>query len=67
MIKLTIEGHTHSLTEEDARELALALAAEVDNPGQMQHYTGNRTGGRIVSHGEETPDFPDAGITLTNC
>ncbi|MBD9661775.1 hypothetical protein [Pantoea sp. PNT03] len=70
MIRLNIEGTTHHLSVEDAKQLALAIAAEVDMPGQPQRFRGTGTSFRI-SRSESAHSDPQAfsrdGITLTDC
>lgn len=69
MIRLNIGGTSHDLSVEDAKQLALAIAAEVDMPGQPQRFRG--TGIAFSIERSTTPADPQspsrAGITLTNC
>ncbi|MEN4518399.1 hypothetical protein [Pantoea agglomerans] len=72
MIMLTIEGVTHPLSVEDATNLALAVAAEVDEPGQAQRFQGTGTAFSVACSGtlSAQPDveiFSRAGISLTDC
>lgn len=72
MIMLTIGGVTHSLSVEDAKSLALAVAAEVDEPGQVQRFHGTRTAFSVtcsdtVSVKPDVEILSRNGITLTNC
>ncbi len=73
MIMLTIGGATHQLSVKDAKNLALAIAAEVDKPGQGQRFNGSRTAfsveGVTTTTGRqpEVETFSRDGITLTNC
>ena len=69
MIRLNIGGTSHDLSVEDAKQLALAIAAEVDMPGQPQRFRG--TGITFSIERSTVPADPQspsrAGITLTNC
>lgn len=72
MIMLTIGGKTHELSVNDAQQLALAIASEVDKPGQPQRFQGTDTGFNV--HSATTPPgktemqtFSRAGIILTDC
>ncbi|MDT8849472.1 hypothetical protein RN053_03150 [Pantoea dispersa] len=69
MIRLNIGGTSHDLSVEDAKQLALAIAAEVDMPGQPQRFRG--TGIAFSIERSTAPADPQsssrAGITLTNC
>lgn len=72
MIMLTIGGVTHDLSVEDARNLALAIAAEVGEPGQIQHFQGVKTAFSVgcldAAAGQaDVETLFRAGITLTNC
>lgn len=72
MIMLTVGGVTHELSVEDARNLALAIAAEVDEPGQIQRFQRENTAFSVAWSGRAScqPDvetFSRAGINLTNC
>ena len=70
MIRLNIGGTTHNLSVEDAKQLALAIAAEVKMPGQPQRFSGTGTSFRI-SRIETVPSDPQVfsrdGIILTDC
>nr|WP_024965443.1 hypothetical protein [Pantoea sp. IMH] len=72
MIVLTIGGITHDLSVEDARNLALAIAADVDKPGLVQRFQGVKTafslGGLDASAGKaDVENLSRAGISLTYC
>lgn len=70
MIRLNIGGTSHDLSMEDAKQLALAIAAEVDMPGQPQRFRGTGIAFSIErsSAASADPQSPSrAGITLTNC
>lgn len=72
MIMLTIGGKTHDLSVADAKQLALAIAAEVDEPGQAQRFRGTDTAFCVQSAGAipakaDMQTFSRAGITLTDC
>ena len=71
MIMLTIEGVTHALTVEDATNLALAIAAEVGEPGQVKHFQGVKNAfsvGCLDAAGQaDVETLFRAGITLKNC
>lgn len=72
MIMLTIGGVTHDLSVEDATNLALAVAAEVDEPGQAQRFQGTGTAFSVACSGTVSaqPDVETlsrAGISLTDC
>jgi hypothetical protein len=70
MIRLSIGGTTHHLSVEDAKQLALAIAAEVDMPGKPQRFRGTGISFRI-SRSEATHSDPRVftrdGINLTDC
>ncbi|WP_041692135.1 hypothetical protein [Erwinia billingiae] len=72
MIMLTIGGVTHRLSVEDAKSLALAVAAEVDEPGQAQRFQGTGIAFSVACSGAVSgqPDVENlsrAGISLTDC
>lgn len=70
MIRLNIGGTTHNLSVEDAKQLALAIAAEVDMPGQPQRFRGTGISFRISRSDEASSDpqvFSRDGIILTDC
>lgn len=72
MIMLTIEGVTHALSVEDATNLALAVAAEVDESGQAQRFQGTGTAFSVACSGTVSgqPDveiLSRAGTSLTDC
>lgn len=70
MIRLNIGGTTHNLSMEDAKQLALAIAAEVDMPGQPQRFRGTGISFRISRSDEASSDpqvFSRDGIILTDC
>lgn len=70
MIMLTIEGVTHALSVEDATNLALAVAAEVDEPGQAQRFQGTGIAFSVACSGTGQPDvetLSPAGFSLTDC
>lgn len=70
MIRLNIGGTTHNLSVEDAKQLALAIAAEVDMPGQPQRFRGTGISFRISRSDEASSDpqvFTRDGIILTDC
>jgi len=72
MIMLTIGGKTHDLSVTDAKQLALAIAAEVDEPGQARRFRGTYTAFCVQSAGSvpakaDMQTFSRAGITLTDC
>lgn len=72
MIMLTIEGVTHALSVEDATNLALAVAAEVDEPGQAQLFQGTGTAFSVACSGTVSgqPDveiLSRARTSLTDC
>ncbi|WP_336768695.1 hypothetical protein [Pantoea endophytica] len=70
MIRLDIGGTTHNLSVEDAKQLALAIAAEVDMPGQPQRFRGTGISFRISRSDETSSDpqvFSRDGIILTDC
>lgn len=72
MIMLTLGGKTHELSVADAKQLALAIASEVDRPGQPQRFRGTGITFSVLS--ADTPSAPSGtetfsgnGITLTDC
>jgi len=70
MIRLNIGGTTHNLSMEDAKQLALAIAAEVDMPGQPQRFRGTGISFRISRSDEASSNpqvFTRDGIILTDC
>lgn len=70
MIRLNIGGTSHNLSVEDAKQLALAIAAEVDMPGQPQRFRGTGISFRISRSDEASSDpqvFSRDGIILTDC
>jgi hypothetical protein len=72
MIMPTIEGVTHALSVEDATNLALAVAAEVDEPGQAQRFQGTGTAFSVACSGtvsglQDVETLSPAGIYLTDC
>jgi len=72
MILLTIGGKSHELSVVDARQLALAIACEVDKPGQPQRFNGKETNFSIQSSTSPAGDantlkFSHADIILTDC
>ncbi len=72
MILLTIGGKSHELSVADAKQLALAIAYEVDKPGQPQRFKGKETSFSIQSNTSNAGDantlkFSHAGIILTDC
>jgi len=72
MIMLTIEGVTHALSVEDAANLALAVAAEVDEPGQAQRFQGTGIAFSVTCSGTSSAQpnvetLSRAGISLTDC
>lgn len=72
MIQLTIGGQTHELSTDDAKQLALAIASEVDRPGQAQRFRGTDTAftvqsGSGISGQYGTQSFSCTGTFLTNC
>ena len=70
MIRLNIGGTNHHLSVEDAKQLALAIAAEVDMPGQPQRFRGTGISFRISRSDEASSNpqvFTRDGIILTDC
>lgn len=72
MIMLTIGGVTHGLSVEDAKNLALAVAAEVDEPGQVWRFHGTGTAFSVAcsdtaSAQPDVETLSRAGISLTDC
>ena len=72
MIMLTLGGNTHELSVADAKQLALAIASEVDRPGQPQRFRGTGLtfsvqSADIPSALSGTETFSGNGITLTDC
>ncbi|CAX61984.1 uncharacterized protein EbC_44530 [Erwinia billingiae Eb661] len=72
MIMLTIEGVTHALSVEDATNLALAVAAKVDEPGQAQRFQGTGIAFSVACSGTVSAQWDEetlspAGIYLTDC
>ncbi|WP_313383243.1 hypothetical protein [Pantoea sp.] len=69
MIRLNIGGTSHDLSVEDAKQLALAIAAEVDMPGQPQRFHGTGIAFSIErsTAAADPQSSSRAGITLTNC
>ncbi|MDO6409530.1 hypothetical protein [Pantoea phytobeneficialis] len=72
MIMLTLGGKTHELSVADAKQLALAIASEVDRPGQPQRFRGSGIAFSVqsaetASAPSDTEMFSGNGITLTDC
>lgn len=72
MILLTIGGKSHELSVADAKQLALAIACEVDKPGQPQRFNGKGTIFSVQSAtastlSSDTQTFTRKNIALTNC
>jgi hypothetical protein len=72
MILLTIGGKSHELSVADAKQLALAIAYEVDKPGQPQRFNGKETSFSVQSNSSPAGDantlkFSHADIILTDC
>ncbi len=72
MILLTIGGKSHELSIADAKQLALAIAYEVDKPGQPQRFNGKETNFSVQSNTSPAGDtstlkFSHADIILTDC
>ena len=72
MILLTLGGKSHELSVADAKQLALAIACEVDKPGQPQRFNGKETSFSVQSATSPTVDadtltFSHVGIILTDC
>ncbi|WP_394515942.1 hypothetical protein E7738_18895 [Pantoea sp. SGAir0430] len=72
MIMLTLGGNTHELSVADAKQLALAIASEVDKPGQPQRFRGTGITFSVQSADaapapSDVGTFSGNGITLTDC
>lgn len=72
MIMLTLGGKSHELSVADAKQLALAIACEVDKPGQPQRFNGKETSFSVQSATSPAVDagmltFTHVGIILTDC
>ncbi|WP_409075037.1 hypothetical protein ACF2G4_14530 [Pantoea sp. C3] len=72
MILLTIGSKSHELSAADAKQLALAIACEVDKPGQPQRFNGKETNFSVQSatsstENIDTQTFSRKSIALTNC
>ncbi|WP_241623182.1 hypothetical protein [Rosenbergiella australiborealis] len=67
MITLFIDNQTHKLSIEEAKNLALSIAHEVDGTGGVQSFnTQSHRFSVKRSKGAETPAQP-APSKLTNC
>ena len=72
MIRLNIGGTPHDLSAEEAKQLVLSIAREIDSPGQPQRFSGTRTcfsvnSPRPAPGKNENRSFSRAGILLTDC